>query len=351
MHAETLTDEGRYRALLRRDAAQDGRWFVAVKTTGIFCRPSCPARRPRRENCEFFVTAGACLGAGYRPCRRCDPLRPAAEAEPLVAGLLERLSHDPGRRWHEADLRALGYEPSTVRRAFRRQFGVSFIEMARLARLRGGFAALAGGSAVIDAQLEAGFESPSGFRAAFARLLGIAPGSLGRRAALMADWIDTPLGPMVAVADRAQLQLLDFADRHTLAGALRRLHAEVPIGIGRLPPSVQVAAELTDFFATRRARFDTPLSLRGSAFARRVWQALQQIPPGETRSYAEVATAIGRPSAVRAVARANAANPLAIVVPCHRVIGSDGSLTGYGGGLWRKRQLIELERRLHATAD
>lgn len=346
-----LTDDDRYQALLRRDAAHDGRWFVAVRTTGIFCRPSCPARRPLRGNCEFFATAGECLQAGYRPCRRCDPLCPAAAAGSLVTGLLEQLARNPGRRWREADVRALGHDPSTVRRAFRRQFGVTFIELARLTRLRGGFAALADGGGVIDAQLEAGFDSPSGFRAAFARLLGMAPGSLARRAGVWADWIDTPLGPMVAVADQARLQLLDFADRRTLAGALRRLHAEAPIGIGRPPPTAQVAAELAEYFAARGARFATPLQLRGSEFSRRVWRALRQIPPGETRSYAAVAAAIGQPAAVRAVARANGANPLAIVVPCHRVIGSDGSLTGYGGGLWRKRQLIELERRLRGGAE
>ena len=341
-----------YEALVARDPAFEGRAYVCVKTTGVFCRLICPARKPKRENCLFFETAAACLEAGFRPCKRCKPLEAVAKADPLVARLVAALEAEPGRRWKESDLTAMGHDPSTVRRAFKRHFGITFLDMARLSRIRNGAATLAQGGRVIDAQLDAGFASGSGFRAAFARILGQSPVRFTGDEPLKADWIETPIGPMIAVADRHALHLLEFFERgilkRELAG-LQKTHA-CGIGVGRLPPAEQIAAELGAFFAGESATFRTPLSPCGSAFTKSVWQALRRIPPGETRSYSQVAVAVGRPSAVRAVARANGANPIAIVIPCHRVIGADGSLTGYGGGLWRKQWLIEHERKL-ATAE
>lgn len=241
-----------------------------------------------------------------------------------------------------------GYDPSTVRRAFKRQFGITFLELARMRRLREGFASLASGDKVITAQHEAGFDSSSAFRAAFARLLGCAPGDLKPGRTLSASWIATPLGDMVAVASASYLHLLEFVDRRALPSELRRLQDDLkePIGLGTPDPIMQAQAELADYFIARSARFETPLQLSGSAFMRCVWDALRPIPVGETRSYGEIAREIGRPEAIRAVARANGANQIALMIPCHRVIGADGSLTGYGGGLWRKQRLIEIESQL-----
>ncbi|MGJ3232980.1 MAG: bifunctional transcriptional activator/DNA repair enzyme AdaA [Oceanicaulis sp.] len=332
-----------YDALLARDPAFDGRALVAVRTTGVFCRFTCPARKPKRENCRFYDSAAACLEAGFRPCKRCRPL--STGVEPMVRMLVEALDADPGRRWGEADVARLGFDPSTVRRAFKRQFGLTFLEMARLARIREGFAAVSQGAPVIDAQLAAGFESGSGFRAAFARLLGVAPGSLREDALLRAAPIETPLGPMAAVADAHALHLLEFFDRKALPAELKRLAAQPGgLGCGRTALHDHLEAELRCYFAGEPVRFQTPLAVHGRPFARAVWAALREIPPGETRSYSQIAAAIGRPSAVRAAARANGENQIAILIPCHRVIGADGDLTGYGGGLHRKRALIELER-------
>ena len=338
------SDDMLYDALMARDPRYDGQAFVGVTSTGVFCRLTCPARKPKRENCRFFASVGACIEAGFRPCRRCHPLGPAADADPLIRRLLEALEAEPARRWREADVAAMGFDPSTVRRSFKRQFGITFLEMARLGRLRDGFETLAVGGQVIEAQLDAGFDSPSGFRAAFARLLGQAPGRFTGDELLKADWIDTPLGPMIAVSDRSHLHLLEFVERKALPRELAVLRKQAPIGIGRFAPTDQVEAELGAFFRGENATFRVPLALHGSPFTRTVWEALRRIPAGETRSYGALAAAIGRPTATRAVARANGANPLAIVVPCHRVIGADGSLTGYGGGLWRKERLIALER-------
>lgn len=344
------SDDVLYSALLRRDPAYDGRVFVGVTSTGVFCRLTCPARKPKRTHCRFFETVAECLAAGFRACKRCHPLAPSATADPVIAALLRALEAEPARRWTEADLSGRGFDPSTVRRAFKRQFGMTFLEMARLTRLRDGFQALSSGARVIDAQLHAGFESPSGFRSAFARLLGRAPGSFSGDETLKADWLETPIGPMIAVTDPTSLHLLEFVDRRALPQELKRLQRDTQsaIGLGRHDPTVQLEEELGRYFGGVSARFQTRLALHGSPFTREVWAELRRIPPGATRSYGDIARAVGRPQATRAVARANGANQIAIVIPCHRVIGADGSLTGYGGGLWRKQALIDLERRLAA---
>lgn len=342
--AETL-----YRALTARDPAFDGRAFVGVTSTGVFCRLTCPARKPRPENCRWFASPAEAAAAGFRPCLRCHPLGPGAD--PSVAPLLAALDADPARPWREADITAAGFDPSTVRRAFRRHFGMTFLDMARLRRLRAGVASLQSGAPVIGAQLEAGFDSASGFRDAFARLFGQPPRAMRAPHGLVADWIDTPLGGMIAVCDAQALHLLEFTDRKGLPAELKRLTkaAKGEIGLGRTPVTGRTEAELAEYFAARRARFTLPLALHGTPFLRQVWAELRRIPAGETRSYGALAAAIGRPTASRAVARANGANQIAIVIPCHRVIGADGSLTGYAGGLWRKQALIELERKLAAT--
>ena len=194
--------------------------------------------------------------------------------------------------------------------------------------------------------MPAGFESASGFRDAFAKLLGRSPAHFSGRERLKAAWLDTPLGAMIAVCDRASLHLLEFVDRRALPREMSRLQQAVKgdLGIGRFETTDRIESELVDFFERRSARFETPITMHGTAFTKSVWDALRRIPAGATRSYGDIAKAIGRPTATRAVARANGANQIAIVVPCHRVIGADGSLTGYGGGVWRKPKLIELER-------
>ncbi|MEO1638690.1 MAG: trifunctional transcriptional activator/DNA repair protein Ada/methylated-DNA--[protein]-cysteine S-methyltransferase [Pseudomonadota bacterium] len=341
-----------YQALLHRDAAYDGQAYVCVSSTGVFCRLTCPARKPKQENCTFFGTIGECIEAGYRACKRCHPMAPMAMADPAIATLLAALDERPEYRWREADVARMGFDLSTVRRSFKRQFGMTFLEMARQRRLRDGFETMAGGGAVIDAQLDAGFASPSAFRAAFLKLIGKAPGKLSADPLLFADWLPTPLGDMISVASHSHLHLLEFFDRKALRTELAKLesYAKGRIGIGQTAPSQQIRAELSAFFDGTSADFTTPLAYHGSDFTQSVWEQLRTIPAGQTRSYSQIAAEIGQPSAVRAVARANGANQIALVVPCHRVIGADGKLTGYGGGLWRKQKLLELERQYRAAA-
>lgn len=340
-----------YNALLARDPAYDGRFYVGVASTGIFCRLTCPARKPKRENCTFFETVSECFDAGYRPCKRCKPTAPEASSDPVVSQLISALEDRPGHRWSEQDLVRMELDPSTVRKVFKRQFGLTFLDMARQRRLQEGFSTLADGGKVIDAQVASGFESPSAFRDAFARLLGQAPGSFSTDPLLLADWVSSPLGPLIAITDKSSLHLLEFLDRKALPTELKRLQkaSKGRVGFGRTDVTDQIQEELDHFFAGRNAVFQTPLAFHGTPFTKDVWHYLRTIPAGAVRSYTDVARSIGKPEAVRAVARANGANQLAIIVPCHRVLGADGSLTGYGGGLWRKQKLIDLERQYAAA--
>ena len=340
-----LDHDACYTALLGRDSEYEGVFYVGVRTTGIFCRPTCPARKPKRENCEFFTDPQAALLASYRPCARCRPLSHPNETSAVVRRLVAAVEREPTKRWRDADFEALGVHVSTARRQFQKRFGMTFVEYARARRLGSAFKAIRNGERVIDAQLDAGYDSGSGFRDAFARIMGAPPGKRAARA-LYAAWIDTPLGPMTAVADERSLYLLEYVDRRGLEREIERLRLRLKAGIapGRTAPIAQIEKELAAYFAGRSTAFKTPLVRFGSPFQNAVWDALLTIPPGETWSYAELARAVGRPRAVRAVGTANGANQFAIVIPCHRVINANGELGGYGGGIPRKRWLLDHER-------
>jgi AraC family transcriptional regulator of adaptative response/methylated-DNA-[protein]-cysteine methyltransferase len=336
-----------YAALLARDPAYEGVALVGVTSTGIYCRLTCPARKPLAQNCRWFGNASEARQAGFRACLRCKPQGAQADAHPVIRDLTDALAANPARRWSEGDVAARGHDPSTVRRVFRQHFGQSFLQMARDARLRQGITTLNKGGRMIDAQLDSGFDSASGFRRAFAQLFGHAPHQMAMDADLRADWIETPLGGMIVIADTTSLHLLEFVDRKALPAGLRKLSGLVKgrIGFGRTTVTDLTETALEAFFSGQQGRLDIPVHLAGTPFQQRVWQELCNIPAGQTRSYGQLAAAIGQPTAVRAVAGANGANRLALVVPCHRVIGSNGTLTGYAGGLWRKEKLIALEGR------
>lgn len=340
-------DDRLYQALVRRDPAFEGIFVVGVVTTGIYCRPGCPAVMPRRENCLFFGSAEEAQDAGFRACLRCRPNLPPDAETSAMRRLIEAVDRDPSRRWRDADLDAFGLHPSTVRRQFRRRFGMTFLKYARAKRLGGALNGIRTGQRVIDAQLDAGYESASAFRDAFARTFGSSPGE--RAAARIAlDWIDTPLGPMAVAGDDAAVHCVEYADRATLDRQIARITARTGARVipGRSAPIERMESELAAYFRGEPASFATPLCRGGSPFQNAVWDALLEIPLGETRSYAELARTIGKPAAVRAVAQANGANPFAIVVPCHRVINTGGGPGGYGGGLPRKLWLLEHERKM-----
>jgi AraC family transcriptional regulator of adaptative response/methylated-DNA-[protein]-cysteine methyltransferase len=343
------------RAMQKRDSGYDGVYFTAVKTTGIFCLPSCPARKPAERNVEFFATAREAIYSGYRPCLRCRPLELGKDAPEWVRTLTEELRRSPDRRIRDADLRDRGLDPTRVRRWFRRHHGMTFQAWQRGLRLGGALRAMGDGDGIAAAGLDHGFESLSGFYDAVKRWTGKSPGRSKGAAVVQLTRIGTPLGPMVAGATDEALCILEFADRRMLETQLERLSKRLGalFAPGRNAILERTQAELAEYFDGRRRSFDVPVETRGTEFQERVWAGLREIPYGETRSYRQQAERLGDPGAVRAVARANGDNRVAIIVPCHRVVGSDGQLTGYGGGLWRKRLLLALEngRPLGAPAS
>lgn len=342
---KTHSNERLYQALCEKDPFFDGLFFAGITTTGIFCRSTCPARKPKFENCEFFETAQDALLAGYRSCKRCHPMGMPQETSVLVKTLIQAIENDPEKRWKAADFRALGVDESTVRRQFKKRFGVTFVAFARARRMGLAFEHIRKGGKVIDAQLDTGYESASGFRDAFSKIMGDAPKGKTHNV-YIAHWLDTPLGPMVAIASNHGLVLLEFSMRRGLEREIERLREKRKAAIvpGENIFTQQIAQELEAYFKGDLKTFETPLDMMGTPFQRDVWNVLKSIPYGETRSYKDQADILGNPKAVRAVASANGCNQLAIVIPCHRVIGSDGSLTGYAGGLERKEWLLRHER-------
>ncbi|MFI5168361.1 MAG: bifunctional transcriptional activator/DNA repair enzyme AdaA [Thermoanaerobaculales bacterium] len=344
-------DDTMYRALVDKDPGFDGLFFTGVTTTGIFCRTTCSARKPRRENVVFFPTAREALLAGYRPCRVCRPVeRPASTPEP-VRRLLAEVEADPSIRLRDVELRDRGIDPAGLRRWFKKNHGLTFQGYVRALRIGAAFGRIRHGESATDAAFDHGWESLSGFGEAFRKVMGAAP-TRGTGLVITVTRVETPLGPMLAGATDAGICLLEFVDRRMIETQLERIKklfgaALVP---GTSPHFDRLADELDRYFAGQLFDFEVPLDLRGTEFQKRVWSVLLTIPYGRTRSYAEQARVLGDPKAIRAVARANGDNRIAIIVPCHRVVGSDGSLTGYGGGLWRKQWLLDHERKHAALA-
>lgn len=340
-----------YQAVLNKDSQYEGSFFVGVKTTGVFCRPTCPARKPKFENCEFFDSAASALQAGYRACKRCKPLLHPNHSSDLVTVLLAAVHANPARRWSEADFQAFGVDASTVRRQFKRRFGVTFIQYARARRLGLAKQLMSEGVSVIDAQLGAGYESGSGFRESFSKLVGVAP-SKSSRDLLRSAFFDTPLGPMLGISDDRVLYLLEFVDRAGLATEVARLQNRLQRSA--VPdfslPLEQLGSELVAYFDGTLSRFETPVSCFGTVLERAVWQVLKAIPLGEVCSYEAVAVLAKQASSVSEVAQASVANRLAIVVPCHRVFWRSGELGDYGGGVARKRWLVNHERKVYESA-
>ena len=333
------------RAFLASDASYDGIFFTAVKTTGVFCRPSCRARKPKPENIRFFATPRAAMFSGYRPCKRCRPLDTDGRPPAWVAQLLQRLEASPARRIGAAELSSMGIDAARARRYFLAHYGMTFQAFCRARRLRDAFQRIRQGATVTQTALESGFESESGFRSAYARAFGAAPTEEQSRPPVTIGWIETPVGPLVAGTTDSAVCLLEFSDRRMLetqfAAVRRRLRAALVPGSNRWLDALRV--QLGEYFAGARRKFDLPLSFPGTTFQEKVWSALLEIPYGSTCSYQDIARRLGQPAAVRAVGAANGMNRIAIVIPCHRVVNANGGLGGYGGGLWRKQLLLDLE--------
>jgi AraC family transcriptional regulator of adaptative response/methylated-DNA-[protein]-cysteine methyltransferase len=337
-----LTEDQAWTAVLARDPAADAEMVYAVTTTGVFCRPTCPSRRPARQNVVFFPDPATAVSAGYRPCRRCRPQQRHTDAA-LVERVSASLQRDRQVTLSELG-RLTGRSPFTVERTFKRVLGVTPAQYQRQRRAASFRRELADGSArVTDAIYDAGYSGPG--RAYENTQLGMAPGEYragGRDAQIGYAVGVCALGKLLIAATPRGLCSVILGDSDKELA--RQLRAQFPLAkIQPEPRLASMLAQVVSQFSEHPATLDLPLDLRATAFQMRVWEALRRIPRGETRSYAQLAASLGQPTAVRAVARACATNPVAVVVPCHRVIGSNGKLTGYRWGVERKKKLLEIE--------
>lgn len=339
-----------YDALLSRDPSFEGIFVVGVRTTGVFCRPTCKARKPKPENVEFFRSPREALMNGYRPCKLCNPLAPRGDIPGWLRPILDEIDSNPDIRLRDADLEKRGVDPSRVRRWFRANHGMTFHAYLRTLRIGRAFGRIKHGDRVIEAAFESGYDSLSGFAETFKKTTGFSPSKSGCHNLIAATRILTPLGPMLAGATDEGICLLEFLDRRMIETQIARLRKLLKAEMvpGSNPHFQALDRQIEEYFAGRRKRFDLPVILKGTPFQEEVWRGLIEIPYGTTRSYQEQAELLGRPHAVRAVARANGENRIAIIIPCHRVVGKDGKLRGYGGGLWRKRYLLDHEMKAGA---
>jgi len=355
-----------YNALIEKNSSFEGVFFAAIKTTGIFCRPTCTARKPKAENVEYYSDTKSALSFGYRPCKVCLPMQPFGEKPEWLLGLLKDISAHPELKIKDHDLKERGIDPARVRRWFNKNHGITFQAYTRALRINRAFSLLnkdntiggkvrtnpstnhCAGQSIIDTAFDSGYQSLSGFNEAFKKFTGTTPSNTRNTRVITVTRLLTPLGPMITAVSGKGICLLEFIDRIKLATQLDKLSKQLN---GRFVPGQhqlfdELEKQLSDYFDRKLTKFSIPLDLPGTEFQQKVWQQLLKIPYGETCSYQQQAEAMNSPKAVRAVAKTNGENRIAIIVPCHRVIGKNGKLTGYAAGLWRKQRLLELETRL-----
>lgn len=336
-----ISDDERWRIALAKDRRYDGVFVTGVHSTGIYCRPSCPARPPRRENVAFYATPADAETAGLRACLRCRPDQIGRD-EAAVAKAITMIRDAESSVSLEQLADATGYSPAHFQRLFKRAVGLSPAALARALRVERAREALSDGERVTDALYDAGFGAPSRFYAASAGRLGMTPSAWrdgGRGVTIRWAVVPTTLGAMLTAATDKGVCRLSFDETvEDLRG--RFPHADL----------VEGGAQFTELLGQVIAAVETPgdsqhipIDVQGTAFQEAVWRELRRIPPGETRNYAQIAAAIGKPGAVRAAGSANAANAVAVLIPCHRVIRSDGSLGGYAYGADIKQALLRRE--------
>lgn len=343
-----LSDELMYKACCEKNTDFEGVFWMAVKTTGIFCRPTCTARKPKPENVEFFHNTKGAVLKGYRPCKVCKPLENPNETPEYIQKILEELRENPSLKFKDVDLVQKEIEPATMRRWFQKNHGMTFQAFQRMFRLNTAFKKIQQGENVIETAYESGFESLSGFSESFKNIFGVSPKNSITQKIIDLKRIETPIGTMYAAATNDGICMLEFTDRKMLETEFKDLAKSLNATIiqGENLYFKILEEELSAYFKGELKQFSVPLSPVGTEFQKSVWKILQKIPYGETWTYRKQSEVLGDAKKVRAVANANGMNKISILIPCHRVIGSNGTLTGYGGGIWRKQKLLELEKAI-----
>ena len=336
-----------YKALIEKNSNYDGIFFVGVKTTGVFCHATCTAKKPKFENCNFFSSAEEALLEGYRPCKICNPLSYPNEIPQEIKLLIKEVESYPEKRWQEKDFVLLGLNSFSARRKFKNIYGMTFVQYARARRMGLAFHEISKGSKVIEQQLATGYESSSGFNDAFTKIMGN-PAKKTKIKVIYSCFIYTPIGRMISMSDKNYLYLLEFVDRRGLEKEIEKLRNKHNARIIYCENNINknLEEQLNLYFKQQLSHFTIPLFYYGTKFQQEVWNILKSIPIGDTMSYQDIALKIGGKNKVRAIGNANGANQISILIPCHRVIKSNGDLGGYGGGVERKKYLLNLEKEI-----
>ncbi|MFK7795927.1 MAG: bifunctional transcriptional activator/DNA repair enzyme AdaA [Aureispira sp.] len=334
-----------YQALINKEPSFVGIFFVGVKTTGIFCIATCRARKPKLENVEFYTTLKDVLDHGYRPCKICRPTENSQTTPPIIEQAMDLMRKHPKQKITDQTLRTHHIPPEKVRRWFNKHYGITFQAYQRMYRVNNAFQELKEGKTVTHTAFDTGYESLSGFGYTYKKLLGHPPQNSHQEHVILIHRLTTPLGPMFICATTQGICLLEFVERKKLETEFEELQRllKARIIVGENEHIQQAKRELEAYFEGTLQQFEVALHTPGTTFQQTAWQGLSTIPYGQTISYKKQAQKLNKPTAIRAIARANGANRVAIILPCHRVIGSDGALRGYAGGLERKRWLLEHE--------
>lgn len=342
---DSQTIETYYQALLDRNQSYVGIFYVGVKTTLVFCIATCRARKPKKENVEFYTTFKEALDHGYRPCKICRPTENANQAPEQIERAITLVKEHPKEKITDYRMRQLGISPEVVRRWFNKHYGMTFHAYQRMYRINNAYLELKKGKKASHTAYDTGYESLSGFGYTFKKVMGRSPNQSLDKNIILISRITTPLGPMFVCATENGVCLLEFVDRRMLETEFKDLQKRLDANIlsGENAHILQAKKEVAEYFSGTRKKFDVALVTPGTEFQNTVWSALLEVPYGSTTTYQAQAERIQNPKAVRAVASANGYNRIAIIIPCHRVIGKDGKLTGYGGGIERKKWLIEHE--------
>jgi len=341
-----MSFKDKYSVVGTRDTKYDGTYFTAVKTTGIFCHPSCRARIPKAKNVTFYDTIEEALQNGFRPCKVCKPMEKIGETPIYIKNIIAELQQNPHEKISDEQLKFKGIEPHTIRRWFKKNYNITFHSFQRMLRVNYAFTNIKNGNSITHSAFESGYESLSGFNESYRALFGESASKSKNRNVVNVLRFSSPIGSLIACATENGLCFLGFIGQKRIEKQFDEIQKQFNAIIlpGKNAHLTKVKKEITEYFDGKRKTFSVSLDIVGTDFRKKVWTELLNIPYGKTASYKEQAIAINNIKAIRAVASANGANKISIIIPCHRVIGSNGSLTGYAGGLHKKSWLLNFEK-------
>ncbi|VAW11559.1 Methylated-DNA--protein-cysteine methyltransferase [hydrothermal vent metagenome] len=343
---DKMSFEDKYSVVGTRNTKYDGTFFTAVKTTGVFCHPSCRARIPKAENVLFYDTIQEALQNGYRPCKVCKPLEKIGETPVYIKNIIAELQQNPHKKISDEHLRSKGIEPHTIRRWFKKNYAITFHSFQRMLRINYAFNNIKKGRSITHSAFESGYDSLSGFNESYRSLFGESASKSRNKNVINVLRFSSPIGSIIACATEKGLCYLGFIGQKHIEKQFAEIQKQFNAIIlpGKNIHLTKVRKEVNEYFDGNRKEFSVSLDIIGTDFRKQVWNELLKIPYGKTVSYKEQALAMNNQKAIRAVASANGANKISIIIPCHRVVGSNGSLTGYAGGLHRKSWFLNFEK-------